>query len=250
VVILRERWRAELIQARGITADTKVLLLVLADEMRGDGYVCVPRDQLAKTLGRHPARITERIREAITTGWLAEIVKGKPGTTACYRATLGPVDGKRVSTKRNRLNMVRAGAPTLGAGVRTATRVRAGAPSGHAQHGAGGQSAYIERERSEHVVLDGLASNDTTTTSAATTDTGKERNDEEEPEPRQTAVLAFVRDGTGVDAARAASSPASRPTNKPATAALLPSVRAGERAGSELTPADCLSADTHSGGVR
>lgn len=60
-------WRAEVFKAApGIVSDsTRVLLLYLADHMREDLSVSVPRARIAKDLGRSERRIAERFREAV-----------------------------------------------------------------------------------------------------------------------------------------------------------------------------------------
>jgi len=91
-------WRRELLANTAVSNATKVLLLVLCDDMDRRGYVSVPRSTLARRLGVAPARITERVREAHKVGLLFTVEQGRPGRTATYVAT-NPV-GTHVRTTR------------------------------------------------------------------------------------------------------------------------------------------------------
>jgi hypothetical protein len=117
----RDEWRAAVLKDPRISNACRVLMLVLADMMRGDGYICRSRSELARVLGVHPSRITQRLNEAVDAGILARIVEGKPGRLAVYQA-MRP-DGACIRTKRSRngeyLDMVRRTGPSDGARVRT-----------------------------------------------------------------------------------------------------------------------------------
>lgn len=84
---LRDRWRATLWRAP-VSDATRILLLLLADHMRTDGHVSVPRAELAATLGRTERRVNDRIKEARAAGLLDCIAAGRPGRTAEYVALL------------------------------------------------------------------------------------------------------------------------------------------------------------------
>lgn len=85
---LRDRWRVEVIRSPHITDSTRVLLLVLADDMREDGYVSVPRDQLAERLDRTERKVSQRLADAVEARLLDRVVRGQKGRTAVYRAVL------------------------------------------------------------------------------------------------------------------------------------------------------------------
>lgn len=85
-----EDWRRAVFrsQSTDMTAATKVLCLYLADHARRpDLRISVPRDQVARDLGVHNARVAERVARAIQAGFLTSMSKGYPGHTAVYRAT-------------------------------------------------------------------------------------------------------------------------------------------------------------------
>lgn len=85
---LRERWRAEVMRSPHITDSTRVLLLVLHDDMREDGYVSVPREQLAARLDRTERKVSQRLADAVEARLLDRVVRGQKGRTAVYRALL------------------------------------------------------------------------------------------------------------------------------------------------------------------
>lgn len=78
-------WRREVYRSTTLSDRTKVLLLFLADHMRADRKVSIPREKVAKALGRSERRITERITEAQDNGWLWTVVRGQKGITAVYQ---------------------------------------------------------------------------------------------------------------------------------------------------------------------
>lgn len=84
----RERWRAEVFRSKRITDSTRVLLLAMAERMRADGRVSVPRGELVRIIDRDTRRITERINLAIEAGLLDRVAAGGPGHTAEYVALL------------------------------------------------------------------------------------------------------------------------------------------------------------------
>jgi hypothetical protein len=147
---VRDPWYRAIVKHPTLTNGTKLLLVVLVDDMTVYGQVSVPRSKLAKKLGVHEARITERIREAVDARVLDVIVRGKPGTTAVYQALIP--DGAPVRTKKGRRRINADGAP-----VRTKDMVRAlyqvevhpSAPSVERGHGAPVQSASTTHPPSE-----------------------------------------------------------------------------------------------------
>jgi hypothetical protein len=88
---IRDLWRAEVIRSTAITDGTKLLLVVMADDMREDGYVSVPREVLAKRLGRNERKVSARLEAAVTARLLDRVVRGNRGRTAVYRALLPDV---------------------------------------------------------------------------------------------------------------------------------------------------------------
>jgi hypothetical protein len=79
-----DEWRRAVYRSTTLSDRCKVLLLFLADNMRQDRTVSVPRQRLASALGRSERRITERITEAHDAGWLFTRVRGQKGVTAVY----------------------------------------------------------------------------------------------------------------------------------------------------------------------
>lgn len=85
---LRERWRREVYRTPAITDGCRVVLLAMVDDMRQDGYVTVPRDQLADRLGKSERKVSQRLAEAVDARLLDRVVRGQKGRTAVYRALL------------------------------------------------------------------------------------------------------------------------------------------------------------------
>jgi hypothetical protein len=96
----RDAWRREVLRSGRISDSVRVLLLVLADNIRGKDRISLPRNEIAKTLGRSPQRITERIHLACEAGFLDRVSSGKPGRTAVYQALIPRSEGPRVRTSR------------------------------------------------------------------------------------------------------------------------------------------------------
>jgi len=109
VTEVRDPWCRAVIKHSTLTNATKLLLVVLVDDMKLDGRVSVPRSELAKKLGVHPSRITERIKEAVDARVLDVVQRGRPGVTAEYQALLS--DGAPVRTKKARRRLNPDGAP-------------------------------------------------------------------------------------------------------------------------------------------
>ncbi len=85
---LRERWCAEVARTSAVTDSVKVLLLVLAVEMRENGYVSVPRLELCRRLDRRERVVSERLAQAVNAKLLDRVQRGQKGRTAVYRALL------------------------------------------------------------------------------------------------------------------------------------------------------------------
>lgn len=101
---LRERWRREVFASTAITDATRVLLLLLLDDMDERGYVAVPRHVLAKRLNRNERKVSARFEDAVNARLLDRVVRGNKGVTAVYRAMVPdahrlPVGG-RLSTPK------------------------------------------------------------------------------------------------------------------------------------------------------
>lgn len=148
---IKPRWYREVVRSPLISDSVRVLLLVLHEDMAADGFVSVPRKQLAARLGKDPRRIAERIEQAVAAGLLFRLRAGQPGVTAEYRATFpgGRTERVRPSSSKpiERLTKSKDGAddrPTSdedGADVRMVRiaapiEVRTSASTPHAQHGA------------------------------------------------------------------------------------------------------------------
>lgn len=122
---LRARWLAEVWKSPRITDSVRVLLLRLAEDMRSNGRVSVPRSTLMEDLGRDRARVAERIKRAMEAGFLDRVAAGKPGQTAEYIATI-PDKGAPVRTiDKGADSRTHRGAP-----VRTPMSWQKGAPGG------------------------------------------------------------------------------------------------------------------------
>lgn len=80
-------WRALVFRHRadGLGNGVRVLLLYLADHMKADRTVSVPRSQIARDLGVSPRQVTERMQAAHEAGLLDTVRRGRPGTTAMYQ---------------------------------------------------------------------------------------------------------------------------------------------------------------------
>lgn len=132
---IKDAWRAQVIhRSSGLTNQTIVLMLELHQRMRHDGTVSVPRIQLADALGVDPSRIRERLREAVDKQHLDRVVRGRPGTTAVYRAVLKKGAARRPSEERS-------AAPQEGGGILTHVEERPAAPPPSVAHGAPVQPA-------------------------------------------------------------------------------------------------------------
>ncbi|MFF0864202.1 hypothetical protein ACFYUV_20755 [Nonomuraea sp. NPDC003560] len=85
----RARWLREVLRTVQITESVKVLLISMGvEEMDPAGRVSVPRKDLAVRIGRSPARVTDRITEAIAGGFLVRLSAGKKSNTAVYAAAI------------------------------------------------------------------------------------------------------------------------------------------------------------------
>ena len=79
-----DEWRKAVFGHPNITDKTRVYLLLLADYMRPDRTVCVPRSTIAKSLGKAERRIDDRNKEAKDAGLLDTVVRGQKHVTAVY----------------------------------------------------------------------------------------------------------------------------------------------------------------------
>jgi hypothetical protein len=92
----KQDWRAAVLASPRITDATRVLLLLMADSMKPDQTVSVPRRVLAAQLGRHERRIDERVKQAIGAGFLESVAPGYRTHTAVYKC-LFPAAGQAYS---------------------------------------------------------------------------------------------------------------------------------------------------------
>lgn len=99
---LRMDWRAAVLKDKRIGNAPRMLLVVLADHMRDDGYVCYPRAKLAAELNIGQSRVAERMAEAIRVGLLDVVERGKPGRTATYRAVISTAAQVQAKPRRQR----------------------------------------------------------------------------------------------------------------------------------------------------
>lgn len=98
-------WKTHVYSVRhaGIGNGVRVLLLYLADHMRVDRTVSVPRSTLAKALNVTPSEITWRIKAATEAGLLDTVVRGRPGVTAVYQGSFSVASlGQDGVTKKGR----------------------------------------------------------------------------------------------------------------------------------------------------
>lgn len=89
-----EDWRREVFRSQSpdMTAAAKVLCLYLVDHVdRRTMYISVPRDEIAKALGIHNARVAERMKRACDAGFLHSVSSGYLRHTAVYKATFPDV---------------------------------------------------------------------------------------------------------------------------------------------------------------
>lgn len=102
-----EDWRRAVYRTHRVGGAVQVLLLRLADHMRQDRSVSVPRSQLAKELGVHEQRIAERIKAAVDAGFLSRKSGGYRGVTATYEG-LFPSECVPLSSTQSKAERVRA----------------------------------------------------------------------------------------------------------------------------------------------
>lgn len=78
-------WRQAVFKSTRIKDNARVLLLYLADHMKADRTVSIPRKTIASDLGKSERRITERIAAAHEAGFLSTVAAGYRGRTAVYQ---------------------------------------------------------------------------------------------------------------------------------------------------------------------
>ena len=79
-----DEWRRTVYRHPGLKDGTRVYLLWLADHMRTDRTVSVPRATAARALGKSERRIDDRNADARRAGLLDTVVHGQKGVTAVY----------------------------------------------------------------------------------------------------------------------------------------------------------------------
>lgn len=87
------QWRERVWAARSISHGCRLMLVLLAEHMKADRIVSVPRERLAGELGVHVSRISEWVDSAIDAGYLVRVSPGSPGRTAVYQGTRPDRDG-------------------------------------------------------------------------------------------------------------------------------------------------------------
>jgi hypothetical protein len=135
-------WYDEVIRTRLVNGACRELLsLIAVRHTTATGLVCVSRAVLAAELGVTEARISSRILEAVTAGFLVRVGGGHNGAVTRYRAVLPTpkVVAERVPTRSAKVIAERvptaevaygqAGTYSDGEGCRRAGTTRARAPS-------------------------------------------------------------------------------------------------------------------------
>lgn len=79
-------WRREVFRSP-VSANIRLLLVYMFDEVRGDMSVSIPRTKMATALGWSEQRVSERLGEAVKFGFLSPKSPGYRGHTAVYQAT-------------------------------------------------------------------------------------------------------------------------------------------------------------------
>ncbi|MBG0828516.1 hypothetical protein HS041_12130 [Planomonospora sp. ID67723] len=82
----RAHWLRTVIKTKQITDSIRVLLMTFALHMDASGRVSVPRVDLAELLGRDPRKVGEKVKTALESGFLVQIVRGQKHRTAVYVA--------------------------------------------------------------------------------------------------------------------------------------------------------------------
>jgi hypothetical protein len=97
-----EEWRCAVYAHPTIKDGVRVYLLKLADHMRADRTVSVPRRTIARQLGKSERRIDERNKEARAAGLIDVVVRGQKNVTAVFVGLfpepLSATDGGRAET--------------------------------------------------------------------------------------------------------------------------------------------------------
>ena len=81
-----DQWRREVLRSRTLKDHTKVVLIFLADNMRSNLRVSVPRSTVAREVGKSERSVTRSVTEAHRLGFLDTVVHGRKGLTAVYAA--------------------------------------------------------------------------------------------------------------------------------------------------------------------
>ena len=79
-----EQWRRQVFRSPKISDPVRVYLLYLADNMRADRKVSLPRAKVAKALGKSERRISERTSAAHAAGFLSTVSAGYRGHVPVY----------------------------------------------------------------------------------------------------------------------------------------------------------------------
>lgn len=137
-----EDWRTQVWKSPEIADSVRVVLLFLAEHMRADRHVSVPREKIARTLGRSERRISQRIADAHTAGFLDTVASGHRGRTAVYVGTFP--DSARSAARSERVTGTSTLSGSESVTLSTGERVTPGGPtitradlsvSGHSRNG-------------------------------------------------------------------------------------------------------------------
>lgn len=91
-------WREAVFRSAAITDSVRVVLLFLAEHMRENRQVSVPRKDIARNLGRSERKVSQRIADAHAAGFLDTIQRGRKGHTAVYVGLFPDVNRVTVSS--------------------------------------------------------------------------------------------------------------------------------------------------------
>lgn len=81
-----DAWRRSALRSVTLTDAAKVLVAVMADNVKIDGTVSVPRSSLADRCACSDRQISERLKQLVEVRFLDRVSAGKRGHTAVYRA--------------------------------------------------------------------------------------------------------------------------------------------------------------------
>ncbi|MFI6594927.1 hypothetical protein ACIBHX_01695 [Nonomuraea sp. NPDC050536] len=84
----RAYWLRMVMRSPQINDSLRVLLMTLALYMDATGRVSVPRDDLARLLGRSARKMADKFKIALESGFLVQVARGQKHQTAVYSAAI------------------------------------------------------------------------------------------------------------------------------------------------------------------